>query len=90
MQLMRTVETSAAPTQPRADDGVKLERLESAIATVVEVMEKHNRPRLIETVRILSEEIDRLRSVTDPMVEARKILLRVHNEMHNVVTVTKT
>jgi hypothetical protein len=76
------VETSATLRQ-QSDFEVTIERLESGIATVVELMERHNRPRLIETVRILEEEVDRLQSMSDPMVEARKILSRVHNKVHN-------
>jgi hypothetical protein len=63
---------------------VTVERLERAIQTVAEVMLKHNRPRLKETIQILEAERDRLRAETDPMEYARNILSKVHNNVHNV------
>ena len=63
---------------------VTVERLERAIQTVAEVMLKHNRPRLKETIQILEAERDRLRAETDPMEYARNILSKVHNNVHNM------
>lgn len=55
---------------------VTVERLERAIRVVAEMMLKHNRPRLKETIHILEAERDRLQNEIDPLEFARSILAR--------------
>jgi hypothetical protein len=59
-----------------AGEGVTVERLERAIHIVADMIMKHDRPRLITTIRRLEAERDRLRNETDPMEYAKQILLR--------------
>ena len=47
-------------------------------------MVRHDRPGLIVTIRRLESELDRLRNETEPMEYARKILSKVHNNVHNM------
>jgi hypothetical protein len=55
---------------------VTVERIERAIVTVAAVMVKHSRPRLMDTIKRLEAERDRLRNETDPIGYAKQILRR--------------
>ena len=57
-----------------AQSAVTLERLERAIRIVADMMVKHNRPGLIEHIKRLEAERDRLRKEADPMAYAKQIL----------------
>jgi hypothetical protein len=63
---------------------VTVERIERAIRIVADMMLKHERRGLIDTIRRLEDERDRLRNETDPLEYARQIILNVHNNMHNM------
>jgi hypothetical protein len=55
---------------------VTIERLESAITIVADMMVKHNRPSLGVTLKRLEAERDRLRNEADPIEYAKQILAR--------------
>jgi cell division protein FtsL len=62
---------------------VTLERLERAIQIVAEVMVRHDRRGLIDTIHRLEDERERLRNETDPIAYA-KGLWQEHNRVHNM------
>ncbi len=53
---------------------VTVDRIERDIHIVADVMVKHKRRGLIDTIRILEAERDRLRNETDPLEYAKQIL----------------
>jgi hypothetical protein len=55
---------------------VTIERVERAIRTVADMMVKHRRPQLMDTIKRLEAERDRLRNETDPIEYAKQILRR--------------
>jgi hypothetical protein len=63
-------------TAERVIPAVTVERIERAIRTVADMMVKHGRPRLMDTIKRLEAERDRLRNETDPIEYAKQILRR--------------
>jgi hypothetical protein len=55
---------------------VTTERIDRAIYTVARMMDKHDMPQLIETIRRLEAEREKLSQETAAMDYAREILLR--------------
>jgi hypothetical protein len=55
---------------------ITIERIESAIETVADMMVRHNRRGLSVTIQRLESERDRLRNETDPIEYAKQILAR--------------
>jgi hypothetical protein len=53
---------------------VTIERIERAIRIVADIMVKHDRRRLMDTIKRLEAERDRLRNETDPIEYAKQIL----------------
>jgi hypothetical protein len=56
-------------------NSITIERLESAITIVADMMVKHERRGLMVTIRRLEAERDRLRNEADPIEYAKKIIL---------------
>jgi hypothetical protein len=63
-------------SSPAPNDAITIERIERATRIVADMMVKHDRPRLMATIRRLEAERDRLRNETDPIEYAKQILQR--------------
>ncbi len=70
---MRTVSSSATPTQP-SDNVVTVERLERAIKVTARCMVEHALPQLLPILKRLEAERDRLARDGDALEYARRLL----------------